>query len=262
MIKTHTTIVDSQFGPRAQSYLTSAVHANGADLDQMVDITGHRPDAIALDLGCGGGHAAYRLAPLVKTVVACDLSEQMLRVVTDEANRRGIDNIVTKLGAAESLQCPSESFDIAVTRYSAHHWHDVPAGLAQMRRVLKPGGLAVFIDVIAPEAPLLNTWLQSLELLRDPSHVRNASLSEWQKLLNASGFAVGSVTNFRLRLDFTTWVERMNTPESHIKAIRSLQQYASAEVADYFSIEKDGSFTVDSILITASYNDIDDALEE
>jgi hypothetical protein len=43
----------------------------------------------------------------------------------------------------------------------------------------------------------------------------------------------------------------MKTPESHVKAIRSLQQHASAEVADYFSIEKDGSFTVDSILITA-----------
>ncbi len=248
---THNTIVDSQFGPRAQSYLTSAVHANGADLDLMADIIGQRPDAIALDLGCGGGHAAYRLAPLVNTVVAYDLSEQMLMVVAEEAKRREVSNVVTKLGAAESLPCASKSFDIAVTRYSAHHWHDVPAGLAQMRRVLKPGGLAVFMDVMAPDSPLLNTWLQTLELLRDPSHVRNASFSEWEKMLNAAGFAVRSVTSFRLRLDFTTWVERMKTPESHVTAIRSLQQHASAEVADYFSIEKDGSFTVDSILITA-----------
>jgi SAM-dependent methyltransferase len=249
--ETHNIIVDSQFGPRAQSYLTSTVHANGADLDLMADIIGQRPEATALDLGCGGGHAAYRLAPLVDTVVAYDLSEQMLIVVADEARRREMNNVVTRLAAAESLPCASESFDIAVTRYSTHHWHDVPAGLAQMRRVLKRDGLAVFMDVISPQSPLLNTWLQTLELLRDPSHVRNASLSEWTNLLDTAGFAVQTVTNFRLRLDFTTWVERMKTPESHVRAIRSLQQHASAEVTDYFSIEQDGSFTVDSVLIAA-----------
>lgn len=220
--ETHNTIVDSQFGPKAQSYLTSAVHANGADLEQMAAIVGQRPNAVALDLGCGGGHSAYRLAPLVNTVVAYDLSEQMLTVVAAEAKRRGMNNIVTKLGTAESLPCASESFDLAVTRYSTHHWHDVPAGLGQMRRVLKPDGMAIFMDVMSPESPLLTTWLQSLELLRDPSHVRNISHSEWGALLSASGFA-----------------------------IRSLQQYASPDVADYFSIEKDGSFTVDSVLITA-----------
>jgi ubiquinone/menaquinone biosynthesis C-methylase UbiE len=248
---THNTLVSNQFNPRAQSYLTSAVHANGADLEQMVSLVGLRPDAIALDLGCGGGHASFRLAPLVSKVVAYDLSVQMLAVVANEAERRGFNNVVTKLGAAESLTCPSESFDVAVTRYSTHHWHDAAAGLAQMRRVLKPGGTAIFMDVITPGVPLLDTWLQSFELLRDPSHVRNASLSEWRTLLSAAGFVVGSVSNFRLRLDFATWVERMNTPESHVAAIRSLQQCASAEVIDYFSIEKDGSFTVDTMLITA-----------
>ena len=152
---THNRIVDSQFSARAQSYLTSAVHANGADLDQMADLIGQRPEAIALDLGCGGGHATYRLATLVNSVVAYDLSEQMLGVVADEARRRGMNNVITKQGAAESLPCASASFDIAVTRYSTHHWYDVPAGLAQMRRVLKPGGLAFFMDVTSPASPFL-----------------------------------------------------------------------------------------------------------
>jgi ubiquinone/menaquinone biosynthesis C-methylase UbiE len=247
----HNAIVSSQFSPRAAAYLTSAVHANGEDLMQMAALVGNRPDAIALDMGCGGGHAAFRLAPLVNTVVAYDLSEPMLAVVADEAKRRELNNVVTKLGAAESLPCASESFDVAVTRYSAHHWQDVPAGLAQMHRVLKPGGMAIFMDVIAPGVPLLDTWLQSLELLRDPSHVRNASLAEWRASLSAAGFAVGEATRFRLRLEFASWIERINTPESHVLAIRSLQQRAGAEVAGYFEIEEDGSFTVDTLLIVA-----------
>jgi len=249
--ETHNTLVSSQFSPRAQSYLASAVHAGGGDLEQMVSLLGQRPEAVALDLGCGGGHVSFRLAPLVNTVVACDLSEQMLAVVADEAGRRGLNNVVTKPGAAETLPFPAESFDVAVTRYSTHHWRDVPAGLAQMRRVLKSGGIAIFMDVVTPGVPLLDTWLQSVELLRDPSHVRNASLSEWLASLVAAGFVVGSVSNFRLRLDFAAWIERMKTPESHVLAIRSLQQRASAEVVDYFSIEEDGSFTVDTMLITA-----------
>jgi ubiquinone/menaquinone biosynthesis C-methylase UbiE len=247
----HNAIVESQFSPRANAYLTSAVHANGEDLEQMAGLVGHRPDAVALDMGCGGGHAAFRLAPLVNTVVAYDLSATMLAVVADEAERRGLDNVVTKLGAAESLPCPSASFDVAVTRYSAHHWQDVPAGLAQMHRVLKPRGIAIFMDVITPGLPLLDTWLQSLELLRDPSHVRNASLTEWRAALSVAGFKVGEATKFRLRLDFASWIERINTPESHVLAIRSLQQRAGAEVADYFEIEEDGSFTIDTVLIVA-----------
>lgn len=248
---THNDIVDSQFGPQAHAYLASAVHASGEDLERMAALVGSRPGAIALDLGCGGGHATFRLAPLVDKVVACDLSAAMLRVVAGEAARRGFGNVVTKHSAAESLPCPSASFDVAVTRYSAHHWRDVPAGLAQMRRVLKPGGMAIVMDVVTPGVPLLDTWLQSLELLRDPSHVRNASPDEWRAALGAAGFAVGEATRYRLRLDFASWVERMQTPQAHIAAIRSLQQRAGSDVRDYFAIEDDGSFTVDTILVVA-----------
>ncbi len=249
-MSSHNDIVNSQFGPQAHAYLASAVHASGEDLDRMAGLVGRRPDAVALDMGCGGGHATFRLAPLVGKVVACDLSEPMLRVVAEEAGRRGFGNVVTRCSAAESLPCPSGSFDVAVTRYSAHHWRDVPAGLAQMHRVLKPGGMAIFMDVVAPGVPLLDTWLQSLELLRDSSHVRNASVDEWRAALSAAGFAVGEATTYRLRLDFASWVERMQTPASHIAAIRSLQRRAGSEVTGYFAIEEDGSFTVDTILIT------------
>ncbi len=152
--ETHDAIVNQQFSPQAQAYLQSAVHAQGSDLDDMAQQVGQQPRATALDLGCGGGHVAFRLAPLVNLVVAYDPSHAMLDVVADEAQRRGLRNVVTKHGAAETLPCASESFDIAVSRYSAHHWGDVPAGLAQMRRVMKAGGQALIMDVISPGAPL------------------------------------------------------------------------------------------------------------
>jgi ubiquinone/menaquinone biosynthesis C-methylase UbiE len=249
--QSQTEVVASQFGPRAQAYLASAVHASGQDLDLLEQRVGPRPEAIALDMGCGGGHVSFRLAPLVKKLVAYDLSPDMLATVGEEAQRRGLENIVTKQGAAEDLPCPSESFDVAATRFSAHHWRDLPAGLAQMHRALKPGGMGFFIDTIAPEDPLLDTWLQALELLRDPSHVRNPSLRDWRAMLAMAGFMVEEATQFRIRLDFASWISRMNTPAVHVEAIRSLQQCAPAEVAEYFCIRADGSFELDTVVIVA-----------
>jgi SAM-dependent methyltransferase len=225
-LQNHEAIVSGQFGPRADAYLTSAVHAAGEDLDRMVQLLGPRPGARALDLGCGGGHAAFRLAPLVEQVVACDLSEAMLAVVAREAERRNLANLSTQLGAAETLPCPPASFDLVVSRYSAHHWRDLPAGLAQVRRVLKPDGTAVFMDVVAPESPLLDTWLQSLELLRDPSHVRNRSLAQWRTLLTAAGFIPGEPATFRPRVANRTWV-RFRPSQPHGSRPRLLSRSRS-----------------------------------
>lgn len=247
----HDATVLEQYDSRADAYLTSAVHAAGADLDRMAALVGSRPDAVALDMGCGGGHVAFRLADLVGKVVAYDLSAAMLETVGAEAQRRGLANVVTKRGAAEALPCPDASFDVVATRYSAHHWGAFRDGLAQMRRAVKPDGMALFMDVVSPGAPLLDTWLQSLELLRDSSHVRNASVDEWRAALAAVGFAVDEVATYKLRLEFGSWIARMRTPEVHVAAIRALHARAPSEVKAYFRIEDDGSFTVDTMLIAA-----------
>ena len=247
----HNVLVSEQFSPKANAYLTSAVHAAGADLDQMAQWLAQLSPGIALDMGCGAGHAAFRLAPLMQKVVACDLSDAMLQVVAEQAQARGLHNIVTKCSTAEMLPCPDASFDVVVSRYSAHHWLDWVTGLAQMHRALKPGGTAVFMDVVAPAHTLCDTWLQSLELLRDPSHVRNASIAQWQSQLTALGFEVVQMVPYRLRLEFASWVARMQTPPAHVAAIRALQQCASDVVRDYFAIEADGSWTVDTACILA-----------
>ncbi|WP_435889727.1 class I SAM-dependent methyltransferase [Escherichia coli] len=43
-------------------------------------------------------------------------------------------------GYAESLPFADNAFDIVISRYSAHHWHDVGAALREVNRILKPGG--------------------------------------------------------------------------------------------------------------------------
>lgn len=238
--------VENQFGPRAAEYLTSAVHAQGEDLAHFAamlaeDGAGSR----VLDMGCGGGHMSFTAAPFVREVVAYDLSPEMLMVVAGAAGERGLHNVLTEQGEAEDLPFDAESFDWVVSRFSAHHWSDWRAGLREARRVTRPGGRGVFIDVVSPGPGALDTYLQTVEVLRDTSHVRDYTAGEWEAALAESGFMVQATRRHRLRMEFASWIARMRTPEVMANAIRALQNAVSEPVRRHFSIEPDGSFMID-----------------
>jgi predicted RNA methylase len=91
-----------QFGATAASYLTSVVHASGADLERLAAVARSHPRA--LDLGCGAGHASFALARGgARQVIAYDLAAPMLQVVAAEAPARGHAQIETMSGSAERL---------------------------------------------------------------------------------------------------------------------------------------------------------------
>lgn len=244
-------LADSRFSHAGARYVTSAVHASGADLDRIAARARETAPARALDLGAGGGHVGYAMAPFAQAVIAADLSATMLETVRAEAARRGIANIETVATPAEALPFDSASFDMLACRFSTHHWRDAMAGLAEARRVLKRGAPALFVDVVAPGSAMADTHLQAVELLRDASHVRDYSAAQWARMLELAGFGIEAVVPSRLRMDFADWTGRMDTSEANKAAIRALQDGAPREVADHFAIEGDGSFTIDVLLIEA-----------
>ena len=237
---------DQQFGQTAARYVQSAVHAGGADLLQIGEIARKLEGARVIDLGCGGGHVAYTVAPFVQSVVAYDLSADMLTAVDVEAKRRGIGNLSTARGPAEALPFPDASFDAVFSRFSTHHWPDVRQGLREARRVLKRGGVAVFADAIAPEQPVLDTFLQTFEMMRDPSHVRDYSSGEWVAFAAEAGFKVTGVTRRMLPLEFDPWLLRQRTPPVMAEAIKALFTAVSQDVRTHFAIGDNFDFAIDT----------------
>ncbi len=231
--------VQNQFGKVAANYRTSSVHASGEDLQWMVQTAQLAGTERVLDAACGAGHTAVTFAPHVREVVALDFTPAMLEQVEQLAAERQLTNISTRSGDVEKLPFEAHSFDLVVTRYAAHHWPNPLTALQEIARVLKPGGQFLLDDTVAPAEPLHDTFMQAVELLRDPSHVRDHSIQQWQSMMTEAGFKSSVVRTWDIPLNFESWVERIATPAANVAMLRTLFACAPAEVQNAFKIQPD-----------------------
>jgi len=117
---------------------------------RVVDAATLNPGGSALDLACGTGSLTRDLAKKVGPdghVLGIDFSKEMLRA----ARSRPTLNVAYRLGDATDLQnVPSDSFDAATIAYGARNIPDLDALFSEMARVLKPGGVAVCLEIARP----------------------------------------------------------------------------------------------------------------
>ena len=245
----HDQDVTRQFDDVAARYENSAVHAEGPDLALFRHAAERLRPRHALDVGCGPGHVALALAPFCTHVQAVDASPAMLAIAAARAREAGHGHIDIREASAARLPFADAAMDLATCRFSAHHWRDVAAGIREIGRVLRPGATFILTDSVAPDDPLADTHLQAIEVLRDPTHVRNYTVSAWMALLAAHGLAPLRTDHFRIRLVFADWVARAKTPPSRIAAIEELLSKAPAEARSRLGVEEDGSFHLDVLTV-------------
>ena len=104
------------------------------------------PDVVVGDLGCGSGRIAAALAPYARGVIAVDASPEMLAVARARLAR--FENVQLVQGRIEELPLPSASLDVALVAHLLHHVADPAVALAEVARVLRPGGRLVIADVL------------------------------------------------------------------------------------------------------------------
>jgi SAM-dependent methyltransferase len=148
-----------------------------------------------LDLGSGGGIdvilSAKRVGPTGR-VYGLDMTDEMLALAARNAAEAGVDNVVFLKGEIEGIPLPGESVDVVISNCVINLSTDKPAVLAEMARVLKPGGRIGVSDVVAEER------LTAAERAERGSWVGciagALSVREYQEGLAAAGFEDVSVT--------------------------------------------------------------------
>ena len=244
--------VAQQFDPAAAAYRTSSVHAAGEDLARLVALAELTGGEAVLDAGSGAEHTALAFAPHVRSVLSVDLAPSMLAQGRGQAEERGLLNVEFRQADVEALPLPDGLFDVVVSRYSAHHWPHPQRALAEFRRLLRPGGRLLLSDIVSYADFTADTHLQTLEVLRDRSHVRDHSTAGWLALLRDAGFAAEVAFTWSVRLDFADWVARIRTPAEDVAAIRRLLDGAPAEVRSVLRVEADHSFTLQGAIFKAT----------
>ncbi len=164
----------------------------------------HRSGRI-LDLACGPGLVCEALAPEATEVVGVDLTPEMVARARTHCAEAGHANGTFHEAAVESLPCESGYFDAVVTRLAIHHFEDPAAVLREAWRVLRDGGRLVVLDIVASPHPQEAELHNSLEILRDPSHVRMLPEAELIDVIGAAGFAVAEVRAWDQQRAFDEW---------------------------------------------------------
>jgi demethylmenaquinone methyltransferase/2-methoxy-6-polyprenyl-1,4-benzoquinol methylase len=138
------------------SVMTAGLHhrwrARAADLAALL------PGQSALDVATGTGDLAVELKRRVGPageVIGSDFSERMLELARAKAPELRFEH-----GNALALPYEDDSFDAATVGFGARNFSDLPQGLREMARVVKPGGRVVILEITTPERPPLSLFFR------------------------------------------------------------------------------------------------------
>jgi ArsR family transcriptional regulator len=114
-------------------------------LGELADLT---PEMVVADVGTGTGFVAAGIAPRVSQVIGVDISERILDVARSNLEELGIDNVELRVGDITALPIPDDSVDAAFANMVLHHAEAPAAMLAQMARIVRPGGVVAICDEV------------------------------------------------------------------------------------------------------------------
>lgn len=184
---------DARFWDRAARKYAADPIKDVAGYERTLDRTCHylrHTDAV-LEFGCGTGTTALRIAPHVARMVATDFSEQMIAIARERAASQACANADFSVMTPDRAPWRDASFDAVLAFNLWHLVADRAAALAQVHRLLKPGGLFVSKTPCLSEMnPLIRLAVPLMRLIGKAPSVAFFTAPELEREIEAAGFAV------------------------------------------------------------------------
>lgn len=184
-IKEHSDLILDQFTRQAIPFSNIPGHSDELVANKIVTFSEVSQKDTVLDVACGPGLITFPFARIVSRVTGIDITPKMIERAKELQIENGIKNITWDIGNIYSLPYDNNSFSCVVTRYSFHHLLKPEDALKEMKRVCKPDGKIIVIDV-CPESGKQDEY-NHFEKLRDPSTTRALTINEFIELFTNSG---------------------------------------------------------------------------
>lgn len=210
-----------EFTRQAAQFAASAAINEARQTECFLDLIGAAGAGAILDVACGPGIVTAALAPRAREITAFDLTPGMLEKARQRCTAAGLRNVAFREGSVTDLPFADASFDGVVTRLSIHHFAAPRRAMAEMVRILKPGGMLVLADVVSSQVPEDSRLHNAIEVLRDPSHVRMLPVTELEALIQGAGLEITGRDGWEQRREFEEWADIVADPE-RVAPIRTI----------------------------------------
>lgn len=236
--------VGRQFSEQARHYAVSKIHLEGATRLTLIEHMEPVTDETMLDVGTGPGPLALAFAPYVQRVIGFDLSTSMLEAARLAARRAEATNVDLVAGDVHHLPFPDRSFDLATSRACPHHFTDIGRAVREMARVLRRGGRFGISDGTVPEDDELDRFINELDVLHDPTTVRNYRPSEWRRFVEEAGLRLDWIDEETYEMaeghSLAAWMGRSGASSAVLDEARRRLREAPERIRRYLRVKADG----------------------